>query len=69
MRLMHAALIAGLMASAVPGTAQAASDSTWVAASTGDDNNDCSYASPCKTFNRAIMNTNAKGIVTALETR
>ncbi len=71
MRLTYAAgaMIAGLVALTGPGHAQPvpAIDATWVSATVGDDDEDCSFARPCRTFANAIAKTNPNGVMTTLE--
>ncbi|MBV9222112.1 MAG: hypothetical protein JOY94_22055 [Methylobacteriaceae bacterium] len=54
------AALAALLALSLPGAARAQNVRSWVA-STGNDGNPCTRASPCATFSQALSVTNAGG--------
>jgi hypothetical protein len=57
---------ATLMIMALAAVTQALPSQTYVA-STGNDANDCTQITPCRTFAGAVPKTTAKGIITALD--
>ena len=61
------AVVAGVVALAVPAVANAQAVRTWVSG-TGDDANPCSRTAPCKTFQGAISKTAAGGEINCIDT-
>jgi hypothetical protein len=62
-----AAILGSLGALCLPAQAAAQSSRTFVSAAVGNDGNDCSRATPCRTFQGAHDKTNPDGEVTVLD--
>lgn len=65
-RLRRVALMALLLALALPASALAQATRTWISG-VGDDVNPCSRTAPCRTFAGAISKTAATGEINALD--
>jgi len=63
---MYTLCAAFLITLALAGTTQALPSQTFVS-SAGNDANDCTQSTPCRTFAGAVPKTSAKGIITALD--
>lgn len=66
-RFLLNAIAAAVMTLAFTSLAQAQSAQTFVSAQTGNDSSDCSLANPCRTFTRALVQVQAGGEITALD--